>query len=1671
MYTFTPIFSQREDFDSDFSDIRLCDPDEHIACVEDLDVDLVENYSFRWRFLGQDPEYDSLFFQKDFDNCIDVNQKNINDNFLYFSDSTYYLFGIETYDKICPQYKHMDTVKIYKNFYHASIDNYNVSSCEGDVFNLEASVWSNKHYAYPLSYAGYTILWSTGDTTINIAVKPTAYHTTYSVTITDRNIQCPMVDTFDIFISGVDIISNIGDTICSGQSLWLHMVPKYDEESSTTYTYTWDNGFPAEIRLVKPMQTTTYSVTINYNNFCTVVKSKVIYVNNTIANAGPDQTICSGNQAILSASGGDTYSWSTGATSSAVTVNPSQTTTYYLVATKNNCNATDTVIVFVNSTPNVYAGEDKYLCDNIFATTILTATGADHYYWSNNATTNSIVVGVSNKTYTVTGTNINGCSDIDTVTIYALPVPIANAGIDVTICKGDTATLTGSGGTTFTWSNGLTTQTIKVAPAITTTYGLVVANEFGCRSTNRKPVTVNILSANAGPDVSICRGDSVTLTASGGDSYLWSRTYATTQSIRVAPTSLTNYKVTVKINDKGCVSSDEVIVFVGKYPDLSVLQKYKDTVVCKYATFSILSTSGYNYSWSTGVTSRSINIRPYTDTTLYVTATNPTYGCSTTDSVNIKMYPAWVNAEDDFTMCNASGREGLSAKGYMITSYKWNTGQTNTNILINPLKTTTYTVSGYTAKGCVLTDKVVVTLFNDSERNDYYSGLKFSITDSSCISNPFTDYAFTGYFKESNINWYIVGEEDTIFNDFKDSARIYWGNIPQDSFATVNVVVKPRSVTCNAYFEDIIYPCCHADSCDVSLEQVTIDDSNKNDFDFTNTQYCITGYLKIKTSLDISKCIFHVSPEGYIEIDENVTVNIDSSTFLSCGRDMWKGIVLNDYTSNLNISNSTIIDANIGIDIKGTKLYQSGPPPFPSIQLIYKAPTAKMDNVTFINNHIGVNLYNHRASSVISENTDYSGYIKNCKFLYDETNYKPKGSSSGILIDNFDKIVIDSCLFNRVYRGINIYNSNLFDAQRAPYITNNKFYNIMNIVAMKYIGGEVYHEPNYTYCAIYIKGGALCTSNNKFFNCYGGINMYSGNYLYSNKDSMLNIFEGIIVQDCKKDMAISNAYIEASNTSKISYFNPYTGNPEEEYQDFHAKLTSGIFVNKMYSKSNCKITNCRVINFVNGITTYNVNYPSVDLNTFSINNNSIRVADTYLSAHNSWGQPDTVAFRGISAWNTNLMGMYNNTVFSNDKATKARYGAYIKNSPNLRIYDNSFNYITYGLVLGLNLNGWAADCNTFDNCKFGIQFQNAAFNNNIGTFDAPTANRFMDISSKWIVQNDESSPLFVTIYYSNQNDNTDLEGNPNRIAIPAGSINLMGVNKERTCDYPEYLSTVETYRDSILWAYIKDDVINTKSNNQRKFKMDYEKLCLAYRFLDHNKHLMKLHNKKDKDFDKFYKKHKKKNIAKFNEVDNVIMQVADLNTSNPDSASYFIASAIALNNAIVPQNSIEMYQKVVNDIYLHTFIQGIELDSTQNATLLTIAYLDASIYGTPVYYARGMLKLYIEDEDDDMIEKTANDIDTLLPQPKVKAIQNAQEFELYPNPAQNIITVYSQNIDTIVPVTFELYSVFGEQIATYTITQSNQQTFSVANIENGLYLYRIRKNNITFKTGKIVICK
>ena len=225
--------------------------------------------------------------------------------------------------------------------------------------------------------------------------------------------------------------------------------------ASSPLSWTGPSGFTSALQNpvisnITPASAGTYIVTYtNPITLCSASNSVSVSVNSlpAITVTPSSAAICIGSGTSLTASGAVTYSWSpsTGlsATSGAtVTANPLTTTTYTVTGTDaNGCINTATVNVAVNSLPAITVTPASVTICNGSSTT-LTAGGAQAYNWSPatglSGTTGAAVTAnpVTATTYTVTGTDANGCNNTATVAITVNPTPVT-AG--VTICQGGSA--------------------------------------------------------------------------------------------------------------------------------------------------------------------------------------------------------------------------------------------------------------------------------------------------------------------------------------------------------------------------------------------------------------------------------------------------------------------------------------------------------------------------------------------------------------------------------------------------------------------------------------------------------------------------------------------------------------------------------------------------------------------------------------------------------------------------------------------------------------------------------------------------------------------------------------------------------------------------------------------------------------------------------------------------------------------------------------------------------------------------------------------------------------------------------------------------------------------------------------------------------------------------------
>ncbi|MBU3675668.1 MAG: T9SS type A sorting domain-containing protein [Chitinophagaceae bacterium] len=196
-------------------------------------------------------------------------------------------------------------------------------------------------------------------------------------------------------------------------------------------------------------------------------------------------------------------------------------------------------------------------------TTSLICQGNFYYSWSNNVPNNTTITPATTTIFTVTATDINGCTQTATcsVTVNPLPNITANAS-SLNLCNGDFLTLTGTGGNLYNWSGGILDGIAFIPPLGVTTYTVTGTDANNCTATSTVTVDVSSVTIAASAALTtICPGQSSTLTATGATTYDWQPGGFAGSSVTVSPSMTTTYTVT-GTNAFNCTATTTVTVNV-----------------------------------------------------------------------------------------------------------------------------------------------------------------------------------------------------------------------------------------------------------------------------------------------------------------------------------------------------------------------------------------------------------------------------------------------------------------------------------------------------------------------------------------------------------------------------------------------------------------------------------------------------------------------------------------------------------------------------------------------------------------------------------------------------------------------------------------------------------------------------------------------------------------------------------------------------------------------------------------------------------------------------------------------------------------------------------------------------------------------------------------------------
>ncbi|HEV7229739.1 MAG TPA: gliding motility-associated C-terminal domain-containing protein [Bacteroidia bacterium] len=447
----------------------------------------------------------------------------------------------------------------------------------------------------------------------------------------------------------------------------------------------------------------------------------------TLTSSAAGNTICAGQSVTFTASpaGFSNYQFYNNAASAQNGASNTFTTTALApgnsitVVGTNGCPSapSNAIVTTVNPSPAVNAGTDFSACKNGSAITLSplpsggswTGTGVNA---SGVFTPSAASAGSNMLVYSYT--NGSGCSRTDTVIATVNPNPVASISGKDTICNGTATTLTASGASTYSWSNGSTGAVLSVSPSSTASYTVTVTDTHGCTATANVSVQVNpspilnMTSSNASCGNS---NGSATASVSNGLSpwtYSWSNGTTTQTANGLAAGTYT----VVVTNASHCTQASTIVVNNNNMPSLTLAAQ--TNVACNgnaTGSASVIVSGGVSpltYSWNTTPPQTTGNASGLSSGT-YTLTVRDSSGCVVKQAVTITQPTALADSATSVHACGLTNGTAiaLAGGGTIPYTYSWSPSGGNA-ASAGGLTSGTYTCNVTDANGCSKTSAVNV---------------------------------------------------------------------------------------------------------------------------------------------------------------------------------------------------------------------------------------------------------------------------------------------------------------------------------------------------------------------------------------------------------------------------------------------------------------------------------------------------------------------------------------------------------------------------------------------------------------------------------------------------------------------------------------------------------------------------------------------------------------------------------------------------------------------------------------------------------------------------------------------------------------------------------------------------------------------------------------------------
>lgn len=487
-------------------------------------------------------------------------------------------------------------------------------------------------------------------------------------------------------------------SICNGNASTLTV--------ANALSYTWQPGnLNGTTLTVSPVVNTVYSVSGTNGYGCVSTATLQVTVNpipSPVITAAA-MPVCANVNATLTASGANTFSWSNStATASSISFSVAAPFTCTLFGTSNNCTGTTTLLVSSIPSPTLSVSfSPSSACNG--SPVSFSVSGASTYTWYPGLATGNTYTAthLSGSIYTVTGLSVNGCYQTQTLNVASLPMPAFSVQCNPpALCVGTSATLSCVGATNYSFNPGNSSgSTMAITPSQSTSYTVSSGNGT-CTTTKTIAVTVNALplltlSASA---FSVCSGNTLSLSATGANTYTWNPGASNGSLLATNPLSTTLYSLTGK-DLNGCSSNTTQLITVAPKPVINATATPGS--MCSGQLALLAAGGGLTYTWQPGVISgNTITVSP-TVTTLYTVTGTDALLCSNQTTLGLTILPApTLSANLSQTVLCVGETSSISVIG--ADTYTWNSNTSGPILVANPQSAgpLNYYVVGTGSNGC-----------------------------------------------------------------------------------------------------------------------------------------------------------------------------------------------------------------------------------------------------------------------------------------------------------------------------------------------------------------------------------------------------------------------------------------------------------------------------------------------------------------------------------------------------------------------------------------------------------------------------------------------------------------------------------------------------------------------------------------------------------------------------------------------------------------------------------------------------------------------------------------------------------------------------------------------------------------------------------------------------------